>query len=111
MLAHQIVGDEIADALVERGRALEVGEQEGQAGDLEPLIDVERVGAIDVAEGLVGEKALGGEERLALAEQMMQRVAGDPQRRQHAAVGAVFQRQPQRPRPHLHGPGRRLRPC
>ena len=50
MLTHQIVSDEIADALIERRRALEVGEQEGQARDLEPLIDVERIGAIDVAE-------------------------------------------------------------
>ena len=69
MLAHQVEGDEIADPLVELGRALEVGEQEGEAGDLQPLVDVERVGAIDVAEGLVGEQALGGQERPALAEQ------------------------------------------
>ena len=108
MLAHQIVGDEIADALVKRGRAFEIGEQESQAGDLELLIDVERVGAVDVAKGLIGEKPLCGHERLALAKEIMKLFAGDPKSRQHAAVGAVFQRQPQRPGPHLHGSGRRF---
>ncbi len=68
MRAHQVVGGEIADALVERGRALEVGEQEGEAEDFQPLIDVERFGAEEVAEGLVGEEPLGGEERPPPAE-------------------------------------------
>jgi len=45
--------------LVELGRALEVGEQEGEAGDLEALVDVDRVGAVEVAERLVGEQPLG----------------------------------------------------
>ena len=92
MLAHQIVGDDVADPLVELGRAFEVGEQERQAGDLQPLIDVERVGAIDVAERLVGEQQLRGQERPPLAEQVVQRVAGDPQRRQRARVAAVVER-------------------
>ena len=111
MLAHQIVGDEIADPLIERGRALEVGEQERQAGDLEPLIDIEGVGAIDVAEGLVGQEPLRGEERPAVPEQMVQLIAGDPQGRQHAAVGAVFERQPQRSGPHFEGCRPAHRPC
>jgi len=98
MLTHKIVGDEIADTLVERGRALKIGEQEGEACDLEPLIDIERVGAKDVAKCLVGEETLRRNERLALAEEMMKRVAGNPQRRQHAAVGAVFEREAQRAR-------------
>ena len=85
MRAHQVEGDQVADPLVELGRALEVGEQEGEAGDLEPLVDVERVGAVDVAEGLVGEQALGGQERPALAEQVVQRVVGDPDARQRRA--------------------------
>ena len=78
MRAHQVEGDQVADPLVKLGRALEIGEQERQAGDLQPLVDVERVGAIDVAERLVGEQPLGGQERPALAEQVVQRVAGDP---------------------------------
>ena len=41
MRFHQVEGGEVADALVQRGRALEVGEQEGHPGDLEPLVDVD----------------------------------------------------------------------
>ena len=74
---HEIEGDEVADPLVELGRAAEVGEQEGQAGDLQPLVDVERIGAVEVAERLVGEQPLGREEGPAAAEQVVQRVAGD----------------------------------
>ena len=77
MPLHQIEGDEIANPLVELGRAFEVGEQERQAGDLQPLVDVERVGAVDVAESLVGQEPLGGEEALAAAEQLVKVVAGD----------------------------------
>jgi hypothetical protein len=78
MLAHDIVGDEIADPLIERGRALEIGEEERKARDLEPLIDIEEIGAIDVAKRLVGQEALCGEERLAFAEQIVEPVAGNP---------------------------------
>ena len=62
MRPHEVEGDEVADPLVEFGRAAQVGEQEGQAGDLEPLVHVQRIGAVEVAEGLVGEQPLGGEE-------------------------------------------------
>ena len=103
MRAHQIEGGEIADPLVQRGRALEVGEQEGQRGDLQPLVDVEIVGLEDVAEGLVGQHPLGGEERLALADQLMQRVGGDEHRRQHPHVGLIVERQPQRAGAHRRG--------
>ena len=100
MLAHQIIGDDVADAVIKRRRALEIGEQEGEAGDLQPLVDVERVGLIDVAEGLVGQQPLRGQERPAIAEQVMELVAGDPYRRQRAHVGAVLERDPQRTGPH-----------
>ncbi len=63
MRAHQVEGDEVPHPLVELGRAAQIGEEEGEAGDLQPLIHVERVGAIDVAKGLVGEQPLGGQER------------------------------------------------
>ena len=102
MLAHQVEGDQVADPLVELGRALEVGEQEGEAGDLQPLVDVERVGAVDVAEGLVGQQALGGQERPALAERC--RAARRRRSRRPGstrAVGAVLERQPQRPGPQV----------
>lgn len=39
---------------------------------------------------------------------MVQRIAGDPQPRQHAAVGLILQEEPQRPRPHLNRSDRRL---
>ena len=94
MRADQIERGEVADAFVERRGALEVGEQEGQRGDLEPLIDVEIVGLVDVAKGLVGQHAFCGEDRLAFAEHLMQRVAGNPHRRKHADAGLVFERQP-----------------
>ena len=55
MPAHEIIGNQITDTVVELGRAFEVGEQEGKAGDLEPLLRIERVGAVQVAENLVGE--------------------------------------------------------
>ncbi len=108
VLSDEIVGDEIADPLIKRGGALEIGEEEREARDLEPLIDIEDVGAIDVAKRLVGQEALCGEERLALAEQVMEPIAGDPQRRNDAAVRAVLERQAQRPRPQLDRSGRRL---
>jgi hypothetical protein len=52
MLAHQRVGVEVAEALVHRGRALEVGEQEGHLADAEPLVLVDALGAEQAAEGL-----------------------------------------------------------
>ena len=94
MRAHQVVGDEVADALVELGRAFQVGEQEGQAGDFQALVDVERIGPVDVAERLIGEQALGGQERPAPAEQAVERVARDPHSRQHPRVGPVLEREP-----------------
>ena len=107
MLADQIVGDQIADALIERGRALQVREQERQARDLEPLIRLERLGLVDVAEGLISEKPFGGDERFAPGEKIVQRVAGEPQRRQNPALGTVLQRQPQRPGSQFDGAGLR----
>ena len=39
---------------------------------------------------------------------MVERIGGDPQRRQHAAVGSILEGQPQRPRPHLDRSDRHL---
>src|SRR5258708_6422254 len=82
--------------------------QERQRGDLEALIDVEVVGLVNVAEGLVGQHPLGGQERLALADQMMKRIGRDEDRRQHPHVGLIVERQPQWPGTQCHGPDRRL---
>ena len=108
MLANKIVGHEIPNPLIERSRALEIGEQERKTCDLQPLIDIKRVGAKQVAESLIGEEALGRKERPAPAEQMVQLVTGNPKRREHATVGAIFERQSQGPGPHRDRPdGRR----
>jgi hypothetical protein len=102
MVAHEVVSDQIAHALIESRRAFEIGEQEGEACYLEPLIWVERVGVIKIAKCLIGEEPFRGKERLPLAEKMMKRIAGDPERGQHAPVSAVLKRQAQRTGPQLH---------
>ena len=92
MRPNQIEGGEIADPFIERGGALQVREQERQRGDLEALIDVEVISLEDVAKSLVRQHPLGGQDRLALAEQLMERIVGDPHRGQHPVVGLVFER-------------------
>ena len=67
MAAHEIEGGEVADPVVERGRAPEVGEQDGEARDLEALLGIERAAAIEVAERLVAEEPGRGQERPAAA--------------------------------------------
>src|SRR5450631_1440382 len=97
VLVDEIEGDEVADALIERSRVLEIAEQESQAQDLEALADGERFGPVDVAEGLIGEKTHGGQNGLATLQKIVQRLVRYPYSRQHATVGAVFQRQAQWP--------------
>ena len=69
MLPYQLVGNQIADARVKLGRALQIGEQESETDDLETLVDGERVGAVKIAERLIGEDALCCEVGPALADQ------------------------------------------
>ena len=108
---HQIEGRQIADAVVELGGALEVGEQKRQAGDLEALVHVQRAGAVDVEERLVGEQALGRQKRPAPPEELVERVARDPQGRQHPHLGSILNREAQRPGTQRDGrPGRRMHP-
>jgi hypothetical protein len=54
MGSDQVKGDQIADPLIELGRALEVGEQESQAGDFEPLFGINRVCAVEITKNLIG---------------------------------------------------------
>ncbi|MCY1515787.1 hypothetical protein D9M68_503890 [compost metagenome] len=98
---HQIEGCEIADPLVKFGGAAQIREEEGEAGDLQPLVYVDRVGAVDIAEGLVGKQPLGGEERTPAAEDIVQGVIGDTDRGQGAHIRMVFHLDAQRTR--LHG--------
>jgi hypothetical protein len=60
--SHQIVRNEIADPLIELGRALEIRKQKSEAGYFQPLVDIERIGTIDVPERLIREQALGRQE-------------------------------------------------
>ena len=90
MLAHEVVSDQIAYALVECRRALKIGEQESEACNLESLIGIERVGVIEIAKCLIGQQPFRGKERPAVAEKMMKCIAGDPQRGKHAPVCVVL---------------------
>ena len=108
MRADEIESGQIADPLIERRRSLEIGEQKRQRCDLEALIDAEIIRFVEIAERLVRENPFRGDDRLALAEQIVKRLAGNPDRRQHAVSGLVFQRQPQRTGTHLDGAGRRM---
>src|SRR6202040_1044792 len=96
MLVDEIEGDEVTDALIERGGVLEITEQESQAQDLEALADGERFGPVDVAKGLIGEETLRSENGLASLQQVVQRLVRHPYSRQHATLGAVLQSQAQR---------------
>ncbi len=92
MRSDEVEGRQVADPLVKLGRTSQIGEQEGQAGDLEPLVDIDRVGAVDVAKHLVCQQPLRGQKRFAPGEQLVELVVGDPQPRQHPSVGMVLQR-------------------
>ena len=61
--------------------------------NVEPVFPAE----LDVAERLVAQHLFRREDRLALAEHPMQRIARDPDRRQDAVFGVVCQRELQRP--------------
>src|SRR5438045_7714119 len=52
----QIVGDQISNSFVKSRRTFEVGKHEGETRNFEPLIHIERIGAINVSECLVGQK-------------------------------------------------------
>src|SRR4029077_20240514 len=103
---HQVKGDQVPYPLVEFGGSFEIGKQERQAGDLETLVDIDRVGAVDIAKDLVGQQALCGQERFASAKQLVQLAPRDPQSRQDPRVGTVLQRQAQRTGMQLQGSSR-----
>ena len=71
MSAHQIVGDQITNSLVEFRRTFEVGKQKGETRNLEPLIHVERVGAMNVAECLVSQKTFRSQEGTTLVDEFV----------------------------------------
>ena len=91
MRPHQIERSQIADPLVQCCRTLEIGEQKRQRRDLEALVDIEIVGLVEIAKRLIGENPFGSHDRLALAEQIVKRVARNPDRGQHAIAGIIFE--------------------
>src|SRR5215831_8330164 len=91
MLIDEIERDEVANTFIKLGRASEVAEQESEAQDLQALANSQGVGPVDVAEGLIGEEAFCGQYGLAPLQKVVQRLVGNPYRRQYATVGAVLQ--------------------
>ena len=91
MLIDQIESHEIADPFVELRRTFKIAEQERQAQDFEALIGAKRIRPIDIAEGLIGEEPLRGENGLAPLQEIVQRLVRHPDGRQHATIGAVFE--------------------
>ncbi len=61
VIAHQVIGAGIADRLIERGRALEVAEQQGDAADRDLIARAQHVVGEEVAEGLQRRHAIGGQ--------------------------------------------------
>src|SRR5258708_37730657 len=97
MRSDEVEGDQIPNPFVELGGTSEVGEQERQTGDLQALVDIDRVGAVEIAKNLVCQQPLCAQERLAPAQDLSELVRRYPQPRQYARVCAVFKRQAQRP--------------
>ena len=64
MLLHEVERVQVADALVERGRALEVGEEQREPPDRQALAGDDRLGVEEVEERLVREQLGAGQERL-----------------------------------------------
>src|SRR5215470_1301199 len=91
MLVDEIERHEVADPLIKLGRAFEIAEQESKTQDLEALADGERVGPVDVAEGLIGEEAFRGEYGLASLQKVLQCLVRHPYSWQYSTVGTVRQ--------------------
>ena len=108
MRAHQVEGSKITHALVEFGRPFQIGENKRQAGDFQALVDIHGLCAVEIAERLVDEQTLGGQERAALTQQVMQGVTGNPHGGKHARVRIVLKIKPQRSRCHHDSAGRRM---
>src|SRR5215204_3483886 len=76
---NEVEGDEVSDTLVKLGQSLQVGEQEGEARDLQTLVDGQRVSPEDIAEGLVCEKLLAGNEWSPTPQEIIERRSRDLQ--------------------------------
>src|SRR5271165_1641843 len=101
MRPDEVEGDQVAHPLIELGGTSEVGEEKCQTGDLEALIYVDRVGAVEIAKDLVGQQPLCGQEGLAPAQQLIEPFRRHPKPGQYAGVSAIFEREAQRSRAQL----------
>src|SRR5260370_27905921 len=101
MRSDEVEGDQIPNPFVELGGTSEVGEQERQTGDLQARVDIDRVGAVEIAKNLVCQQSLCAQERLAPAQELTEPVRRYPQPRQYARVGPIFERPRHRPRAQL----------
>src|SRR5208283_1667450 len=90
--AYDVVRRQIADTLVERGRALEVREEDRQARQLEALVDVERAGPVHVTERLIRKHSPRREKGQAAVEQAMKIVVCGEERRQEPSLGPILDR-------------------
>src|SRR6185369_12103729 len=72
MRSDEIEGGQIAYSLIEFGGTSDVGKKERQAGDLEALVDIDHVGAVEIAKYLVGQQPLCAQERFAPAQKLIE---------------------------------------
>ena len=63
VVAHEIERGEIPDPVVERCRTPEIGKEDREAGDLEALFRIERAVPVEIAERLVAEEPVRGQNR------------------------------------------------
>ncbi len=66
MRLDEIESRQVSNPLVKCRGAAQIGKKKSEAGYFQPLVDVECIGAMDVAKSLIGQKPLGGEERPAI---------------------------------------------
>ena len=71
MLLDQLERVEVADPLVERGRSLDVGEQQGDVADRQTLGTADDLGAEQVPEGLAGQQMLAGQVGIEAQERIL----------------------------------------
>ena len=87
---------EIADPVVERGRTPEIGKEDREARDLEALFRIERATPVEIAERLVAEEPVRGQNRPAAVGQSIQLGAVNPQAGQRPLARLVFERNARR---------------
>ena len=87
VLLHQRECVEIADAVIERRRALEIREQEGDLAHADAFAGADDLGAEQVSECLRGEEPLAGEER---QETQLRHVIWDWRHHERAALGQAI---------------------